>query len=1105
MRYVVLLCFLVAFRVNLNAQVTGQNALGFPSTDNVFSGKTGIGGTGANVDVDTYTGTALANVDLCNLTAMDLSIPIGLNYTGGHGIKLQDYATCVGLGWQLNAGGSISRVVRGFPDEQTNGYLGGGWGNTIAGWTGWGQNFVQGNLSTAQFTALTTDLSSNGEPTADGEPDLFTVQTPFFSFQFVLDGNGNAQIDNNNGYLINFDRTNQIFTVKDDQGNQYFFASSKQSFYGDLESTVSTLYNVLYTYVSTWYLDKIVTFNSKETITLNYISGNNGAYYYDTTYHYQFYELTRGGTPQLTNNNQMSIVQVPLYVSSIVSTQGEVDFSYVWDRQDDHNAARLSTIALKAFNPVTQSNSTTLRTYTFNTSYFGSPSTDPNVLRMRLDNITVTDNTSSNGPLTLETFGYNQSNVMPARNSNCFDWLGYCSVASTSQFYTDPAQFLNNVSQVRSPTNMAMTDVLQSITDLYGGSWSITYQLNDFGTSLNKVGGLRVYLLSRTDPVANQTLTRTYTYTDVNGYSTGTLYNINYNILVQDFAGTLIYFSECPYSTADLNGNFVGYSSVTVAEPNGGTTVYGFSNFTSDPDVFTSQMAGSSGAYQFTSSASMAYRRGLLKTESVYKAGSTTPLYTITNNYTAQTTAVHAAKAYRPMNVGAVLGGNGASDMGWGVYYTNQENYRLTSTVRTDYDPVQTTNSVTRTTSYSYVAPNWRMVHSTSTTDSKGSTSTYTKTYYHPDDGASIPMVTNPSPELTTLTTMVNANAINVLVHETDALNSAIHHSHNVYGSYSTGLATNVYLSQSNAYVGPISSPTLVRQKTYTFDPKTSQLIDLAAPGDKSVAMLYGYNNSFPVAKVVNASASASFTSQQSTTTQNIMSVPGSISFTTAYAGNIVLRLMPGSSQTGVNFNLVGPVGGNENAVLCAGSNCGAYTTTYTQQNAPAGNYTLSITGNSPGSSVSCTYPIVFSTYSNSAEFFYEGFEQSNWGSSGTAHSGHGFDPNNYTVSWSPPDSRAYTIQWWNLLNGVWTFNQQPYSSGVVLTGPVDDVRVFPSDALMTTTTYNPLLGKTSETDPAGHTQTYEYDGLGRLVRVRDENGNIIQQYQYGYQTALHQ
>ncbi|MBD2769340.1 RHS repeat protein [Hymenobacter sp. BT664] len=63
----------------------------------------------------------------------------------------------------------------------------------------------------------------------------------------------------------------------------------------------------------------------------------------------------------------------------------------------------------------------------------------------------------------------------------------------------------------------------------------------------------------------------------------------------------------------------------------------------------------------------------------------------------------------------------------------------------------------------------------------------------------------------------------------------------------------------------------------------------------------------------------------------------------------------------------------------------------------------------------------------------------------------------------------------------------------------VDEVRLHPVEAQMTSYTYDPLVGMTSQTTPDGRTTTYEYDGLGRLVRARDERGRVLSQQQYHY------
>ncbi len=56
-------------------------------------------------------------------------------------------------------------------------------------------------------------------------------------------------------------------------------------------------------------------------------------------------------------------------------------------------------------------------------------------------------------------------------------------------------------------------------------------------------------------------------------------------------------------------------------------------------------------------------------------------------------------------------------------------------------------------------------------------------------------------------------------------------------------------------------------------------------------------------------------------------------------------------------------------------------------------------------------------------------------------------------------------------------------------------------NTIITTYTYDPLIGVTSITDPRGYTIYYEYDDFNRLKQVKDADGKILSKNEYHYKT----
>ncbi|WP_158643773.1 hypothetical protein [Pseudobacter ginsenosidimutans] len=742
------------------------NSLGSPSPNSSFLRT--IGGAPTSVGVDLYTGTAQVNVPVCDLASKDMTIPVSLTYTHGKGIKVQDYATCAGLGWQLQAGGSVTRIVRGFPDEFPNGYLGTGrWGQKIT------NHLVNGTPYTTADRKAITGGGTADLPTADGEPDIYFVKTASFAFQFTFNGDGEPVLSNSNGFLITapglFNTSSYqspLFVITDPNGNEYHFSTYSNG----SEYTKTKLYGTEYTYPTTWNLNTIFTNNKREVINFSYIASPN-----DEVYRH-FRTLKRESanctTVELKEDTVTNTIIQPKYISSIQSSLGEINFSYAFDRRDVAGAARLLSVSLKSYTAIGTS---TLQTYTFNYGYFGDPSTDLNVLRLRLDNIFVAGGTANTAtPVQYRTFTYHNSDNLPSRRSAVFDYWGYFTAYTPINGSTDPLYY----PQLRVPNlNKTKANILTEIQDMTGSSWLINYaQHNYYKNSSNiAVGGLRVQSISNTLSTGENIQT-SYVYENDQGISQGQILTESYaNLLTGCTNAVLTVLSEAPTITNDLNGTFIGYSSIKTIQPNGGYTVAEFYNFSDFPDIFNYLASADNPAPSVTSTISSAYKRGIPKKNTVFNSASV-KISETTYSYSSLTSPeTKSAWAYKWNYIYETACGLGCGQNFESTYYTKIENYRLTGMISKSYDQLDPNSFMQNSTTYTY-SNNKRTIHKIVTTDSKDNT--VEETIYYADN-SSIPMLT-PAEE-TAITAMLNRNNRDAVIHTTSSRNGAVSTLHNSY------------------------------------------------------------------------------------------------------------------------------------------------------------------------------------------------------------------------------------------------------------------------------------------------------------------------------------
>ncbi|SFC66294.1 YD repeat-containing protein [Flagellimonas taeanensis] len=437
--------------------------------------------------VSYYTGVPDIDINLYSTSVDGKDIDVTLRYLA-NGIKVDQRATWVGLGWSLNVGGVITRSIRGGADEVNqnfNGYsTNNGPGSKLETFLDLDiQNRSGMTTSEIEFTENYRRHGASGQ--YDTEPDIYTFNAFSISGKFVIDYSGNIVSLSDEKYLID-GHPSSGFEITDQNGYKYMFNS--------VESTTNLLMSSLEetTYNSSWFLSQIITPNGN-IVSFTY---DNELINYDTpvTMSHIYYVA---GYPNCSHlfvghSSYSNITINSKRLTRIDFPKGYIKFNAFTNRLDLQGAKRLDNIEVYNFNDAL------IAKHILSFSYFGnSGSSDQDDKRLKLVSISKVAGTETSD----HAFGYNDSSNVPSIQSFAKDYWGYYNgknvnnspvpnlinaiyTAKNPYTQTPISRYINddnrtNASLIPSE-NHAKVGILTTITYPTGGKTVFDYELNDF-------------------------------------------------------------------------------------------------------------------------------------------------------------------------------------------------------------------------------------------------------------------------------------------------------------------------------------------------------------------------------------------------------------------------------------------------------------------------------------------------------------------------------------------------------------------------------------------------------------------------------------------------
>ncbi len=435
----------------------------------------------SDVPVSLNTGIPSISVPFYTIDLKDLSIPISINYHAG-GIKVEEQASYVGLGWSLSSGGVINQIKNGMNDF-TRDY---GWLHTnekVVNNANMENHFIDNGIVANQTAEYSFAIRASKNE-VDTEADLFTYSIPGNSGKFYFNQSGDYVFSPQNMYKLSYQQNinehhASAIIIRDDNGNRFVFSEVEKTLSipegGNSPSHpafswASTGYTDNYTY--SYNLSKIIT-NKNDTVFYTY---ENTSTIIINNYSQTRYAKTANSfdipVPDGSSSRAESLVHAKR-IKTINTTKGHrIEFIYDSNARkdvvrEDNSSSALTTVQVFF-------KSKLIKHFDLEYGYFGdTTTTDPDDSRLKLKRVI------ENGAA--HQFNYNnEEGGFPNRLSMAQDHWGYFNGRSnTTLLPDDPINDFNIGADRNAYPGFSQLGMLKEILNPTGGKTVFEYESND--------------------------------------------------------------------------------------------------------------------------------------------------------------------------------------------------------------------------------------------------------------------------------------------------------------------------------------------------------------------------------------------------------------------------------------------------------------------------------------------------------------------------------------------------------------------------------------------------------------------------------------------------